>query len=370
MILKTIKLNNFRSYQEKEFHFPAATTLVIGPNASGKTNLLEAIRLLAIGRSFRAGLEAEMIGYGQELARVTGIVKNRPGEKDHLEIVLTGGEVAGEKVAKKRYRLNGVGKRMVDFVGRLRVVYFGPESLEMVVGSPSVRRNYLDFILEAVDREYRRVNLSYQKGLRQRNKLLEQIRDEGRPRSVLFFWNKLLLENGQIVSQKRKELIDFINQQPQHFGHLWIRYVPSLLSPQRLAEYAEAEIGAGMTLIGPHRDDFRLEMSKDGKTRDLHQFGSRGEQRAAVFNLKLAELEFVSAKTTRHPASFSDSQSITNRPVLLLDDVFSELDHAHRKTLLKVIPKQQTIMTTADIHLIDSDFRKKIETIRLQNEKI
>lgn len=360
MIIKSINLQNFRSYQDNEFQFSSATTLVVGPNASGKTNLLEAICLLATGRSLRAQIEAEMISYGKEIARVAGKVKSQEDEKNELEIVLTGGEVAGEKVAKKRYLLNGVAKRMIDFVGNLQVVYFGPEDLEIVVNSPSIRRDYLDSVLNSVDREYRRASLSYQKGLRQRNKLLEQIRDEGRPKSILFFWNRLLLQNGQLIIQKREELVEFINQQPQYFDKLQIRYDKNLVSPQRLKEYEEAEIAAGMTLIGPHRDDFQVEVKEEDGTRNLHQFGSRGEQRTAIFSLKLAELEFVAKKSGEQPTLPAD------RPVLLLDDIFSELDHKHRKRLLEVIPKQQTIMTTTDIHLVEPTYRRKIETIRLK----
>ena len=363
MVIKSINLQNFRSYQEKEFKFSSQMTLVVGPNASGKTNLLEAIHLLATGRSLRAQIEAEMISYGQELARVIGGIKSQNDEKNELEIVLTGGEVGGERVAKKRYLFNGVAKRMVDFVGNLRSVYFGPEDLEIVVDSPSTRRDYLDSVLEAIDREYHRANLSYQKGLRQRNKLLEQIRDEGRPRSILFFWNKLLLENGEKISQKREEFIEFINQQPQHFGELQIRYDKSLISPQRLTEYTEAEISAGMTLIGPHRDDFQMEIKKEKKMRNLHQFGSRGEQRTAVFSLKLAELEFVAKKTDDPSPPVGGSGQ--DRPVLLLDDIFSELDQEHRKRLLEVIPKQQTIITTTDIRLVEPAYREKVAMVKL-----
>lgn len=365
MIIKNLNLENFRSYQKKEFQFSSGITVVVGPNASGKTNLLEAIRLLATGRSLRVQQESEMINYGQELARVEGTVKNQDGEKFKLMIVLTMGEVAGEKVAKKRYMLNGVGKRMMDFVGHLRCVYFGPEDLNIIFDSPAGRRDYLDSILEPVDREYRRASLSYQKGLRQRNKLLEQIRDEGRPHSILFFWNKLLLGNGEVISQKREELINFINQQPQRFIKLKLSYDKSIISPQRLKDYADAEIAAGMTLVGPHRDDFRVEMRDTRDViRNLHQFGSRGEQRMAVFSLKLAELEFVIQKT--NDPSTRVARSGQERPILLLDDIFSELDHKHRKRLLAIIPKQQTIITTTDIHLIEPEYRRKLEIVRLR----
>lgn len=344
MILKKLQLQNFRSYQKQEFEFSPRVSLVVGANTAGKTNLLEAIYLLATGKSLRAGVEQEMIRSGKEIARVKGKT-----EEEELEIVLTRGEVGGERVAKKQYLLNGVKKRKMDFVGCLRAVFFGPEDLDLVVDSPSTRRNYLDSVLEQVDREYRRASLSYQKGLRQRNRLLEQIRDRGLSRSALFFWNKLLIENGEVMTQKRGELIDFINAQPNYFNDLQVIYHRNLISPARLEKYKDREVGAAMTLVGPHRDDFEF---KD-KERNLHAFGSRGEQRIAVFSLKLAELEFITEKTGDHP-------------VLLLDDILSELDHQRRQRLLEVIPQQQTIVTTIDIHLAEPVYRKKVKIIKLK----
>jgi DNA replication and repair protein RecF len=353
MELKKISLWDFRNYLKKEFVFSSGTTLVVGPNTSGKTNLLEAIYLLATGRSFRAGIEKEMIAYGKEIARVKGEVVKE--EEEELEIVLTTGQVREERVAKKRYFLNGVGKRMSDFIGQLSCVLFRPEDLEIVIDSPAIRRNYLDSVLEQADKEYRRASLSYQKGLRQRNKLLDQIREEGKSRAVLFFFNQLLVENGTIISQKREELIDFINAQPDYFYDLVVEYQKNIITPTRLQQYQEKEIGAGMTLVGPHRDDFVLQTKQKGvRPRSLHAFGSRGEQRTAIFSLKLAELEFMEEKTK-------------TRPVLLLDDIFSELDGTRRKRLLEVIPRQQTIITTTELGLINKEGRKKIALITLNS---
>lgn len=337
MKLQSLKLQNFRSYQRREFEFASGMSVIVGPNASGKTNLLEAIRFLAIGQSLRAGLDTETIRDGEQIARIIGQIKS--DEKKILEVVIS---------SPKRFLVNGVARRRMDFVGHLRVVYFGPEELKIIFDSPSGRREYLDTILEATDREYRRANLSYQKGLRQRNKLLEQIRDEGRPRSILFFWNKLLTQNGSLISQKRRALIDYINQQPPRLGQLKLVYDESSISPSRLEQYADAEVAAGMTLVGPQRDDFQVRQGE----RDLHTYGSRGEQRMAVVALKLAELEFVAEKTG-------------SRPVLLLDDIFSELDHEHRQELLKQIGRQQTIITTTDIHLLGKKYRQKVAMIKL-----
>jgi len=350
MVLKSLILRNFRNYSQGEFNFSSGINLVVGPNAVGKTNLLEAIYLLATGRSFRAEVESEMINYNEQISDIKCQISN----EEVLEIILTRGQINGKRVAKKIYKVNGVNRRMIDFVRHLRVVYFGPEDLEIVVDSPARRRDYLDSVLEQVDREYRRASLSYRKGLRQRNKLLEQIRDEEKPRSVLYFWDRLLIENGGVITEKREEFINFVNQQPDYFEKLELVYDKSIISPQRLKQYTEEEVASGMTLVGPHRDDFitQIQNPKFKIQNKLSAFGSRGEQRTAVFCLKLAEMEFITQKTGQ-------------RPVLLLDDIFSELDHQRRKRLLEVIPRQQTIITTTDLHLIEEEAKEKIQLIKL-----
>jgi len=348
MILKQIHLQNFRNYSSQEFSFSEGINLIVGPNTVGKTNLLEAIYLLSSRKSFRARLEEEVIQRDKEVARLKGQILS-DGEKKILEIVLTRGEVNGSRVAKKKYLVNGIPRRMIDFLENFRVVYFGPQDLEIVVDSPSTRRNWLDLVLEQADKNYRRANLSYQKGLRQRNRLLEQIRDEGKPRSSLFFWDRLLIENGQLITEKREEFLNFINENHDFFGQLEIHYLKSLISETRLAKYSQEEVAAGMTLVGPHRDDFEVWQNNQ----NLHTYGSRGEQRTAVFNLKLAELEFLSEQTGQ-------------RAMLLLDDIFSELDQQRRQSLLKVIPQQQTLVTTTDMGLVEKESLKKMKVIKLK----
>ena len=365
MILKDLKLQDFRSYQQKNLQFSSQTTLLVGPNAVGKTNILEAIVLLATGKSFIAEKEAEMIRNGAEIGRVEGEIGDSDSEKKEnlrLSVVLTKGWLQGEKVSKKRLLVNGVAKRLMDFAGNLRVVLFQPEDLNLVLGSPSKRRDYLDFVLTQVDREYYRCLLAYQNGLRRRNRLLMKIREGEASRTQLDFWDRLLIKNGQMIHLKRREFLSFINRQCQaaaisQWQSLEVEYDDSLISHERLQKYAEAEVAAAATLVGPHRDDIRIlniknKISKIGETRDLAIYGSRGEQRMAVLALKLAELAFIVAKTGE-------------QPLLLLDDIFSELDHEHREQVLSIIDRQQTIITTTDIHLVELRFRNKMEIIPL-----
>lgn len=208
----------------------------------------------------------------------------------------------------------------------------------------------MDAAISQVDREYRRASLSYEKGLRQRNRLLWQLREFpggtlGRAR--LLFWDRLLIKNGDYISARREEFINFVNEMESINNQKFeLTYDKSAISEARLAQYAEEEVAAATTLVGPHRDDFVFKMAG----RELARFGSRGEQRMAVLWLKLAELSFVENKTE-------------TRPTLLLDDIFSELDHAHRDVVIKITDKQQTIITTADPHFVETF--KRVEKIEL-----
>ncbi len=211
--------------------------------------------------------------------------------------------------------------------------------------------------MSQVDREYRRASLSYEKGLRQRNKLLWRIREEGLSRSQLLFWDKLLIRNGDYLSQKREEFIDFANSYTQlPVASYQLLYDKSAISEARLEQYAEEEVAAATTLVGPHRDDFifkikNLRNKEHKNNRELARYGSRGEQRMGVLWLKLAELAYI-------------EKASGEKPTLLLDDIFSELDHEHRDIVFEAAKGQQTIITTAEPHYIES--LEEVEKIPLK----
>jgi DNA replication and repair protein RecF len=375
-MINKVNLANFRNFRSKIFKFSPDINVIVGPNASGKTNILESIFVLSTGKSFRARIEEEMINYNHELARVGGSIVGQEEGKPvgtNLEVVLTRGEITlganpekTSKVARKKLLINGVSKRLVDFAGNLRTVLFGPWDLELVTEEPSKRRKFLDTVLSQVDKEYRRASLSYEKGLRQRNRLLWRIREEGVSRSQLLFWNKLLVKNGDYISRKREEFIDYANSIKPLDGQIFIlEYDRSAISETRLEQYANEEVAAASTLVGPHRDDFIFKIKKPRRKnknirRDLAKFGSRGEQRMGVLWLKLAELSFIEKETG-------------DKPVLLLDDIFSELDHEHREIVMQVAKGQrsftsdgagQTIITTADPHFVEG--LPKVEKISIK----
>ena len=288
----------------------------MGENGSGKSNLMEAVYMLATGKSFRADREDEMLKYGEGFFRVIGQIRQM-GQIGQMEITMAD--------ARKRFLINGVPRRQIDFVGKMRAVLFCPQDMELVTGSPGGRRRYLDFVISQMDREYRRCLISYEKGLRQRNKLLEMIREGLAQRSQLFFWDKLLIKNGEYITLKRGEYLEGLAE-----------YDKSVISEARLKQYEVEEVAAAATLVGPHRDDFVVNI--DG--RDVSKYGSRGEQRMAVLGLKEKEIEYL----------FFDSAQDSQQPLLLLDDILSELDHKHRDEVQKMVKDYpgQVIMTTVD----------------------
>ena len=238
-MLKGISLSGFRNFKRKTIKFSNKTTVIVGPNASGKTNILESVFLLSTGKSFKAKVEEEMVNHQVEVARVKGKTKTGP----ELEVILTRGEITvgenpekTEKAPRKKLLVNGVSKRLIDFAGNLKVVLFGPWDLDLVTESPSIRRNFLDAVISQVDREYRRASLSYEKGLRRRNKILLRIREEGISRSNLLFWDKLLIKNGDYLSSRRREFIDFVNATGSLDGQSF------LMSEKRSSLFLEREI--------------------------------------------------------------------------------------------------------------------------------
>ena len=274
----------------------------------------------ATGRSFRAERDSEMIRYGEQFS-ILNLQFSNNDQNSNLQITITD---------RKKFEVNGVPRRQIDFVGRVRAVLFYPQDMELVTGSPSGRRRYLDFVISQKDREYRRCLISYEKGLRQRNKLLEMIREGLAQRSQLYFWDKLLIKNGEYITLKRGEYLEGLAE-----------YDKSVISEERLKQYEVKEVAAATTLVGPHRDDFTINLNN----RDVSKYGSRGEQRMAVLGLKEKEIKRLSDEETKE------------KPLLLLDDIFSELDHKHREEVMDLVKNYsgQVIMTTTDRHLLPSN---------------
>lgn len=350
MMLSRLLLQNFRSYASADFSFSPKLTTIVGPNTAGKSNLLEAIFLLATGKSFRAESDLQLIKFDHDLTRVKG----KTGDEEILEVLVATGNAAQGKNLLKRYLVNDTPKRRADFQGRLPALLFIPADLEIIVGSPSLRRRFLDDMLEQVDREYRLSLSLYIKGLRQRNALLEKNRESGiRSEKEFSYWDELIIKYGTYLHEKRSEFIQFANSTVKDIFDFTLVYNHSIISEERLMQYREAEIASALTLVGPHRDDFSVSL-KSGK--DLKFFGSRGQQRLVVLQLKLMQLTYM-------------EEALGRRPLLLLDDIYSELDSSHIELVSDIIQKQQTILTTTHEEFLGSESLKNKQMIDLQKAR-
>ena len=356
MILRRLLLQNFRSYTQADFSFSSDVTFIIGPNTAGKSNIVEAISLLSFGKSKRTEQYEQLIKIDESLGRVKGGIEGI-GQKWELEVTIAKGEMAGKNGLIKKYLINGLPKRRTDFAGTLPTLLFDPSDLDLVSGSPGLRRELMDEALEQTDRVYREDLLTYTKALRQRNALLQRTKETGtRIERQFVYWDEIVIRTGSQITEKRRKFIEFLNNSEKELFLLHVTYDPSEISTERLLQYKEAEVAAGVTLVGPHRDEVIFSMKrKNEDALSLKAYGSRGQQRLGVLQLKLLQLEYMRKK-------------LAESPVLLLDDIFSELDEEHIKHLLSVIGKQQTIITTTHKEFIDAARVKNSSLIELVNE--
>ena len=352
-MLSTLRLHELRAYAVLDVTFGHGPQLIFGPNAAGKTSLLEAIALLAWGRSHRTTTDADVIRWGSDVARVEG----QAGD-EAIELALVRSGTAGSGSGRKRVRVNGVARRPTALTGLLRTVLFAPEEMLLIVGAPGLRRAALDQL--AVQRwpSYAPDLAMYGRALQQRNSLLRAIREEQADRDELRYWDGPLLDAGAAVVAARLTLLEELAE-PLRAAHaeiapeeaaaagLGLRYVTNApVRPgesardalaRRLAETADKEVWNGSTLVGPHRDDLAFDLAG----RDLAGFASRGQQRTAILAFKLAELDLLTALDGR-------------APLLLLDDVFSELDPDRRAHLVRRIADlPQAFVTTTTLDDLD-----------------
>lgn len=371
MHLDRIQLTEFRSYHALDLAIPGPGLVLTGQNAAGKSSLLEAVRMLSILRSPRAVHDREVINWtsGKDLdvspyARLVGHAGAATGTTT-IELGLQIAEEASGPL-RKQIKINQQPRRVVDSVGTLRTVLFTPDDLDLVSGSPSGRRRFMDLLISQIDRRYVSTLSQYTRVVEQRNSLLKTLAKGGIGRSQaieqLGFWDEQLINLGAQVSASRRvamgQVSRMLDARAETFAsttHLSARYVPGLgtdfEAAARIGDPAEHvlavaqrefgtqvrmrrddELRRGVTIVGPHRDDLSLQI--DG--RSLALFGSRGQQRLGVMALKLAEADVVAAEG--------------EMPVLLLDDILSELDNEHRSRLLESIVGfgAQVLITSAD----------------------
>lgn len=346
--MKKLNLTNFRNYSNFELDFDQRPTVLVGNNAAGKSNLLEAIYLLSTTKSLRARVEDELIEKGKEFTKVEGFLVDG-GDTELLVII---NRQIEEVSFKKKVMVNGIGRRVTDFIGNLPAVIFYPSDINMVTGPPTLRRWHLDLSLAQTDQQYKKALTAYEQLLTARNRILKRIREGSGRVNELDYWTKGLVENGKVIADKRKTFFEFVNFLQHPLGEFKFRYAQSEISIERLIQTNGREVAAAATLIGPHRDDFAVLL----KDRNLAHFGSRGEQRTATLAFKLAQLEYMAF-------------SLGKRPILLLDDVFSELDAAHRAHVVEIIGKQQTVIATVELENIPQAFLDSARILRVEDGK-
>lgn len=396
MHLRHLSLVNYRNYVRLELSLPAGLTLVQGQNAQGKSNLLEAIAFLATTRSPRTAADTELINWlaredPYPYTRLAAEVQ-RGDRLEQLDITLLPG--SNGDTFRKQARVNSINRRALDMVGILLVVLFRPEDVDLVAGSPGQRRRYLDLSLCQLDPAYCRALSEYNKALSQRNALLRDLRERERQAAQqLRFWDEKLSETGALVIARRQWLVNALSAEAslRHLDlsggaeRLHIRYLPSFdpgqppsgrsngaasetgvsyatLAPEgvraifaaQLHSGRSRDIAAGLTLHGPHRDDIGFFLGD----RNLRNFGSRGQQRTAALASKMAELDIMTT-----------AGGVT--PLLLLDDVMSELDANRRAMLLDalhIVP--QAIVTTTDWRHFDHDLLAAALKLHVQDGQL
>lgn len=348
MILKKLKLTNFRNHTLRQIEL-SANTIIIGPNTSGKTNILEAVNILSRGKSFRAQHDKDTIREGADFAQIEAMVQS---EVDQIKLKAIFSLQKG--YLSKKFLVNGVARTQHDFTSNFVSVLFTPHDIELIASSPSSRRKYIDSILYQSDKNYRIALSIYERALKHRNRMLYDIK-EGKKQyktSDFEYFNKILVEQGFLLTTKRTEFVDFVNNSNKNIFDFTLFYDESEMTEARLFKYHFEEQAAGVTLVGPQRDDFIFYFPQTKK--QIQEFGSRGEERLTIFQLKVLEIEFLRLQTGKNP-------------VLLLDDIFSELDDANIHKVFDLLPDQQTILTTTHREFLPKKIlnRKEVSIIEL-----
>jgi DNA replication and repair protein RecF len=365
VILRSIRLQQFRNYQDVQLNFPGQVIVLVGNNAQGKTNLLEAIYSLSLTKSHRTHVDAQLIGWNQPWAKVTAELDKKYG---HCEL-----EIIWMPKGKKT-KINGLEqKKLSDFVGMCNVVLFAPEDLELVKGAPAARRRFLDMEIGQVQPAYLHMLSRYQKVLGQRNQLLKQASNSGMMREASFVsmievWNEQLIELGLQLSQRRRKFIDQLQEWAITIHHgitdgseqLKLTYVSGTPGDdaeawrQKLNANLEREVRQGTTLSGPHRDDLQFAINGN----DVQTYGSQGQQRTTALSLKLAEMELIHAE-------------IGEYPLVLLDDVLSELDPYRQTQLLDTVQQRaQVFITTTSLDGINRSKMNELQCFEVQNGQL
>jgi DNA replication and repair protein RecF len=398
MRLRHLSLSNFRNFIRLESAFPPGPTILVGSNGQGKTSLLEAIHYLTAARSLHTISDRELINFlaleeALPVARLVAEIESgsRP-QRIEIRLILDPNSKATTPRVRKEILINGVKKRVRDLAGVLNAVIFLPLDMNIIEGSPGVRRRYIDDSLSQADPVYAAAISDYQKVLTQRNALLKQMQENKPSYEQLVFWDEQISNLAGVIIRKRSIALAELEQHasPVHKDLtrdgevLRIEYLPAFdpLTPsgrqmdlpldsrterssisadsisagmmERLEQSRQEEISRGMTLTGPHRDEIRIRTNGI----DLGLYGSRGQNRSAILAMKLGEIRWLQERTGEWP-------------ILLLDEVLAELDINRRSDLLSVVESApQTILTAADLDMFTDSFRDQATVWEISGGKI
>lgn len=336
MYVKKLKLSGFRNYKSEEFEFLPDTNILYGNNAQGKTNALEALYIFSIGKSFRTQQDRELINFKENFTKLS-VEYDDKIRSNEIEIVI-------RRDRKKQIKINDIPiSKMGDLIGKFTVILFSPDELNLTKGAPGERRKFLDIAISQLRPKYYHILRRYNKVLEQRNNLIKKLRALSDPsfKDTIYVWNEKLAEYGMAIIDYRKNFIEKLSEFSKkiHFEisgeDFEIKYKPAFSTKEEFKEKLDnsidKEIEQGFTMYGPHRDD--LEIITEGK--DIKTYGSQGQHRSAVLALKLSQADMI----------YEDSGEY---PILLLDDIMSELDSGRRQYLVNKIKDKQVIITCTD----------------------
>lgn len=332
MILKSIELKNFRNYEDLDLKFDSGTNILFGDNAQGKTNILEAAYVSGTTKSHKGSRDKDMIRFGEDESHIRTIVEKQ-GKEYQLDIHL-------KKNRSKGIAINKVPiKKASELFGILNMVFFSPEDLNIIKNGPSERRRFLDAEICQLDKIYLSDLTRYNKILMQRNRLLKDMQHQPQLMETLPVWDMQLVEYGKRLIRRRRQFVEELSEIVTGIHRnisgkreeLVLRYEPNIdaeFLEDELNRVREKDRKYAQTSVGPHRDDISFFI----RGVDIRKFGSQGQQRTSALSLKLSEIELV-------------RQTIHDTPVLLLDDVLSELDSNRQNYLLNSIHDIQTMIT-------------------------
>ena len=388
MHIARLNLTNFRNYRQLDLRLPPHLVVVQGDNAQGKTNLLEAIHVVATTKSHRTSSDRELIHQDAAredlpFARLTADVERVQGNLN-LQIILRveRAESFGKNLTasdlstaplRKRIKVNNIARRAADLVGQANVVVFSAQDIDLITGIPAFCRRYLNLVNSQIDAAYLRSLQQYARVLVQRNHLLRLLQEHKAQPDQLEFWDKELVESGSYLVLQRHHLVTALSRLAQEIHweissqteRLEIAYIPSIGAEeslsgiesrfrQNLHQARRREIAQGMTLVGPHRDGLQFKVNEA----DMSKYGSRGQQQTIAISLKLAEAKHMHAE-------------VGDSPVLLLDDVFSELDRYRRQHLLESIaPFQQVLISAVDLDCFEPSYLARATRFRVRQGNI